>query len=66
MVTVFVVVAWLLALGSWFFVTGVTAGVAILCFACFMVMAARVAQADLQHKELLARLSPPTNAAATS
>ena len=56
MVTGFIVAAWLVALGSWLFVSNATLGVAGLCFACFMVITARIAQADDHHKALLALL----------
>jgi hypothetical protein len=51
--TFFVIVAWLIALGSWLFVSQATSGVAGLCFACFLAIAVRLAQADRHHKELL-------------
>ena len=66
MTTFFIVVGWLIALGSWLFVSQATSGVAGICFACFMVIAARVAQADAHQKELLLALAtrdavaPPT------
>ena len=46
MVTGFIVAAWLIALGSWPFVSNATSGVAGLWFACFMAIAARIAQAS--------------------
>ena len=62
MITGFIVVAWLLALGSWLLVSNATAGVAGMCFACFMVMCARIAQADAQHAAVLAALAQSTRA----
>lgn len=57
MTTLFSVVALLIALLSWLFVSQATAGVAGLCFACFILISTRVAQADNHHKELMARLA---------
>ena len=58
-ISVFIVISWLIALGSWLFVSQATSGVAGLCFACVMLITARVAQADQHHKaqlEVLNRL----------
>jgi hypothetical protein len=66
MVTLFVVVAWLIALASWLGVSQATSGVAGMCFACFMVITARIAQPDRHQTELLARLASASESTAKS
>ena len=65
MITLWVVLAWLVALGSWFGVSQATVGVAGICFACFMAITARIDQAHRQHVELLALLAKLSSAAAS-
>jgi hypothetical protein len=65
MITTFIVVAWLIALGSWLFISQATSGVAGLCFACFMAIAARIAQADAHQKQQLMALGSRTVGAMT-
>jgi hypothetical protein len=56
MVALFEVLAVLIALCSWIFVSQATAGVAGICFACFLLILARLSQAQAQHAELTKRL----------
>lgn len=56
MIALLEVVAFLIALGSWIFVSQATAGVAGICFACFLLILARLSQAQSQHAELVKRL----------
>ena len=55
-----VVIAILVVLASWTAVSNATLGVAGICFACFILILARMAQAEKQHAQLLARLQPAT------
>jgi hypothetical protein len=59
MVNAFIVVGWLIALGSVFAVSTATAGVGGICFACFLVITARVGQADRHHREVMTVLRTP-------
>jgi len=53
-----ILVAWFIALGSVLFdVSQATRGVAGICFACFMIITARVLQADAHHRQLMAGLA---------
>jgi heme exporter protein D len=52
MYSLITVAAVLIALGSWLFVTQATAGVAGLCFACFLGILARLVQAERHHRAL--------------
>jgi hypothetical protein len=57
LVYLLVVIAIVVVIGSWSSVTVATSGVAGLCTACFLLVLARVCQADLHHRALLAKLT---------
>jgi hypothetical protein len=52
-----IVLAIFVFLGSWLSVSNATAGVAGTCSACFLIILARIAQADSHHSKLIARLT---------
>lgn len=60
---VLVIAAIVIVLGSWLGVSNATSGVAGICFSCFLLILARMVQAEKQHKELLARLQVPASPA---
>lgn len=55
-----IVIAWLIAFASWLFVSQATSGVAGMCFACFLVISARLVQAERHHQQLVERLGART------
>jgi hypothetical protein len=57
MVSAWMIFAFLIALVSCLFVSQATSGVAGICFACFLAIAARVTQANDHHRELLRALA---------
>ena len=58
MITALIVAAIAVVLFSWLGVSNATLGVAGICFACFLLILARMAQAERQHAQLMSRLPP--------
>jgi len=58
MSAVLAILAFLIGLVSWLFVSQVTAGAAGIGFACLLAILARMAQSDAQHRRLLEKLNP--------
>jgi hypothetical protein len=53
----FAVLAFLIGLVSWLFVSQVTAGAAGIGFACLLAIFARMLQSEAHHRKVMARLT---------
>jgi len=60
------VLAFLIGLVSWLFVSQVTSGAAGIGFACLLAILARMAQSGAQHRQLMERLSAQDTVARTA